>query len=1140
MSTLPPSPYKGLAAFGDSELDALLFFGREREQQAIVANVLANRLTVLFGPSGVGKSSLLAAGVAQRLRALEAGTVVVHGAWAGEPDADLAAAVHDGDPELGPTAGLVDTVAAAAQRHGEVYLLLDQFEEYFFHHGADGPLAELLPELLRRSGLRVNVLLALRDDGLAELDALAGRLPELYGNMLRLDRLDRRAGRAAIVGPLDRYGELAGETHRAEPPLVEALLDEVAAGRVDFGGTVDAPAPNGHVEAPFLQLVLERLWADERAAGSRELRLETFRRLGGAAPIVREHVQGTLGRLPPAEQDVVARLVRHLVTPSGAKTSHTAADLAEYSGTAQAELLPLLTLLTAARITRVVEGSAGRPVRYEIFHDVLAEPLLTWRGEHEVERERVTARRQRRRLRAIVAAALVALVIVGAVAVFALVQRSHANAQARSAHARALAAQALAGIPENPAASVARALHASELSGATDVETVLRSSLLAMRERRVLRLGGAIVAAQFAPLGGRLFAGAGTGAAGVYDASGRSLVRLPRQPGLTRAAWSADGRLVATGDAGGTVTIWRASDGRELERIATPAPVTVLAFTPHGLLTASGAHVRIVRDPGAAASVRTIRVNGAVVAAALSPDGRLLAVAVKRAGRDTAAILDAGTGRPRAVLRERGIGSLGFSADGRLLVTGSTDKTARLWDAHTGRRLHVLPQKGHIVAEQFSPDGRELVTSSADGSAAVWNVRTGVRRLLLVGSTGVAEAAAYSPDGKEIAVAFGDGVARIYSSDDGRILAPLAGHTDAVTSVGYASGGTSIVTGSNDGTVRLWSADAGDQLQTIDHAQSSVVARFAGADVLTVAGSTAHLLRSDGRLLERERMPAPIVAIAAHGTAFALADEAGNLLRRTSASGTSMTSGFGIRALAYAPDGTLIAGSRDGTIRLFAPGGAVIRSIRGAQPVVELSAAAGRFAARAPGGTVRVYRTDGSLLRTLTARAQLATIAPDGAVVATATAREADLWDVATGRLAHRLRGHRSLVRDAEFSPDSAILVTTSDDHDSRSWDVATGRLLHVFRGHFFPVRTASFSADGRWIVTASQFTAGLWDAGTGRLVLYLQGHTRPLTGATFSPAGDTILTGSDDGTARIVVCDICRNLAGLQQLARDRLRTIR
>ena len=62
MSDLPPSPFKGLAAFDDSALDALLFFGREPEREAIVANVLANRLTVLFGPSGVARARSCAQG----------------------------------------------------------------------------------------------------------------------------------------------------------------------------------------------------------------------------------------------------------------------------------------------------------------------------------------------------------------------------------------------------------------------------------------------------------------------------------------------------------------------------------------------------------------------------------------------------------------------------------------------------------------------------------------------------------------------------------------------------------------------------------------------------------------------------------------------------------------------------------------------------------------------------------------------------------------------------------------------------------------------------------------------------------------------------------------------------------------------
>ena len=539
MSELPASPYKGLAAFGDSALDALLFFGREREREAIVSNLLATKLTVLYGPSGVGKSSLLRAGVAQRLRTIGDAAVVVHDSWAEDPADAVVVSVREACPELGPTAGLVDTVAAAAQQSGEVYLLFDQFEEYFLYHGSDGPLAESLPGLLRRPGLRLNMLISLRGEALAELDAFAARLPGVFGNMLRLDRLDRSAGRSAITGPLKRYSELAGSSYTAAPNLVEGLLDDVAAGRV-----------GDHVEAPYLQLVLERLWNEEAEAGSHELRLETYQGLGGADAIVRDHVQGTLERLSAENADAAASVVRQLVTPSGAKISHTATDLAEYTGVDLVEVQSLLETLSRKRIVRGVDGSTNGSTRYEIFHDVLAEPLLAWRAGYELERERVAAQRQRRRLLSLVAAALGALVIVAAIAVFAVAQRSTARSQARSAHGRELAAQALAAIPTDPASALSFALQAAQLAPGAQSENVLRQSLLAMRERRVLRPGGQIVYAGFSPTGERLLVASSTGAVGVFDANGNQLLTLPQPNAVTHAAWSDDGKSFVTSDGG--------------------------------------------------------------------------------------------------------------------------------------------------------------------------------------------------------------------------------------------------------------------------------------------------------------------------------------------------------------------------------------------------------------------------------------------------------------------------------------------------------------------------------------------------------------------------------------------------------------
>ena len=395
VSAPPVSPFKGLAPFDDSELDALLFFGRERETEVIVANLLASKLTVLYGPSGVGKSSVLRAAVARRLRELAPDAeVAVLAEWAAEP--------------------------SLPSPDDEAFLILDQFEEYFLYHDEEPLLRQLLPLLARP---RVHVLIALREDTLARLDAFEIRVPNVFSNRLRLDHLDALAARAAIVGPLDSWNSIVPEDERMgiETALVDAVLDEVAA--PDQTGSPGA----GRIEAPYLQLIMERVWEEERAAGSSVLRAETLRRLGGARAIVSTHLERALVALPPRDAAIATSALRFLVTPSRTKIAHSFGDLVDYTDESPVELRAVLERLASQRILRSISerGDDGR--RYEIFHDILAEPVLAWRREFDtrtaLERERAVAARRHRRLLAIAGGAAVLAAAMIVLAAYAFTQR---------------------------------------------------------------------------------------------------------------------------------------------------------------------------------------------------------------------------------------------------------------------------------------------------------------------------------------------------------------------------------------------------------------------------------------------------------------------------------------------------------------------------------------------------------------------------------------------------------------------------------------------------------------------------------------------------------------------------------------------
>jgi CHASE2 domain-containing sensor protein len=427
--TLRPPPYRGLERFTESADDAALFFGRDSELEVAAANLLASRLTVLYGPSGVGKSSFLRAGLLYRLRRMTApepsdlgapGTVVVLlDEWVGDPAAELWRMIvralpssdDDSRDELGDRS-LHDALDDLSRElNVEFLIVLDQFEQYLAAHPPDAGdrFGEELPCLVSDREVPVRLLLALRDDALAGLDRFKGRIPELFDNYLRLDRLGPKAAREAIEGPIERWNASAPEPVALGDGLVDEVLRQLAARDVALASSA-TPSDDTRIEPAHLQLVMARLWSAETAAGSTTLRRATLDGLGGAATIVRTHVHGAMGSLPARDQRLAAQVLRYLITPSGAKVRHVASDVAEYVDRPEPQVRGLLERLSSGdlRILRPTPPPPGSSAlaAYEVFHDVLTGALLDWRSRFE--RRRLEAR-ARRLLQALVAVSAVAI-----------------------------------------------------------------------------------------------------------------------------------------------------------------------------------------------------------------------------------------------------------------------------------------------------------------------------------------------------------------------------------------------------------------------------------------------------------------------------------------------------------------------------------------------------------------------------------------------------------------------------------------------------------------------------------------------------------------------------------------------------------
>jgi WD40 repeat protein len=559
---------------------------------------------------------------------------------------------------------------------------------------------------------------------------------------------------------------------------------------------------------------------------------------------------------------------------------------------------------------------------------------------------------------------------------------------------------------------------------------------------------------------------------------------------------------------------------------------------------------------------------------------------------------------------ERGqgkINAVNFSPDGTQVVTASSDGTVRLWDVST-RQAQIL--EGHqsaVTYASFSPDGTQVVTTSHDGTVRLWDVSTRQAQIL-EGHQSAVTYASFSPDGTQVVTTSHDGTARLWDVST-RQAQILEGHQSAVTYASFSPDGTQVVTTSHDGTARLWDVST-RQAQILEGHQSAVTYASFSPDGIQIV--TASYDRT-ARVWNTETKQSETLDGHEGGVYSAKFSPDGNYVVTTSYDGTArlwnLETKFvqileghedGVLNVEFNASGTKIATfSEDGTIRIWKPSPGLISTLERHQSrlfgasfsldgerlvtfsnddemriwqidsgqsevfydVQESASDATNidFYLQPPSdpsstgewfeenfylmpGILGAFRSDNSLLaidtdgslqffdvdidsfpgiekaRDLSLKGNISgvSLSPDGTHLATRffNKKTALLWDLRTGEFTV-LEGHKSTVFSTSFSPDGTQLVTTSSDRTARLWDLKTGEHT-VLEGHQDMVFSTSFSPDGTQLVTtSSDRTARLWDLKTGEHTV-LEGHQDLVSSASFSPDGAQLVTTSFDRTARL------------------------
>jgi WD40 repeat protein len=596
------------------------------------------------------------------------------------------------------------------------------------------------------------------------------------------------------------------------------------------------------------------------------------------------------------------------------------------------------------------------------------------------------------------------------------------------------------------------------------------------------------------------------------------------------------GTQLASGQADGAIHLYNMADGVLLGSVRGHSG-SVHSLALHPLLPqliSAGADgtIRVWQLP--AKPTVTAGTPTTVQAAALSADKTLLAIAATIANKPTIQIRNTSNGQVTATLvgHTGAITSLGFSPDKTRLISGSADKTARIWTVASPTAEPVLLE-GHtaaVTAVAFASNPAHVFTGAGDNTVRQWTIADGKQLRVLSGHSMAITSLAVA--GTVLSSSSGDGTVRLWNTADGAAIRSVS-HGGPASLACISADGKHLASVGTGNVIKLWTVANGAALATLSaHGANVTSLNFSsdGQRLLSCGGTDIRVWNLQGVLLEQIAVTAAtglLVQFAAKDAGY-LGVDTNNGLRRGSYALQRVITGHAgaVNRVLLSTDGNSIfsAGADKVIRRTVLATGAPQATLTGADGEIQdlaLTADGKQLVAAVASG--KIHRWD---LATATANnalpAAITFVADDKSVVRVAINMDGTriltvngvgllrMWDGTSGLQLQQLSGHSGRVPAVFLSNDATSILSAGQDKTVRAWKPAVERVIRVSEQS--PSGLA-WSPDGKTLALAGPDNVlRVWDQATGAVKQTLPAGEKPLVTVAIPKDGGRIVAGGGDG----------------------------